>query len=129
MGTNYYWYPKPPCETCLRPYEPLHIGKSSAGWCFALHLVPEEDIESLSNWRDRFALGEVRDEYGRDITADEMVAIITDREWARAADWSPRVYESNHAEPGPNNLIRHKIGHGCIAHGDGTYDLIVGEFS
>ncbi len=25
MGTNFYWYEKPPCECCKREYEPKHI--------------------------------------------------------------------------------------------------------
>lgn len=36
---------------------------------------------------------------------------------------------SNHAEPGPNGLLRHKIGPYCLGHGEGTWDLMPGEFS
>ena len=50
MGTNYYLYQKPDCECCGRPFEPLHIGKSSAGWCFALHIMPEDGISTLLDW-------------------------------------------------------------------------------
>jgi hypothetical protein len=45
----------------------LHIGKSSAGWCFSLHVMPEAGINSLDEWRslfcDPYAL--IQDEYGR----------------------------------------------------------------
>jgi len=45
MGTNYYLVKneRPPCPCCERTYvqERLHIGKSSGGWCFALHVIPE----------------------------------------------------------------------------------------
>jgi len=36
----------------------------------------------------------------------------------------------NQAEPGPDGLARHKVNDGhCIGHGEGTWDLIIGEFS
>lgn len=38
MGTNYYLHSQDPCEHCGRSYPELHIGKSSAGWVFALHV-------------------------------------------------------------------------------------------
>ena len=41
MGTNYYLHKKPPCEACGHEPAPLHIGKSSGGWCFSLHVIPE----------------------------------------------------------------------------------------
>ncbi len=42
---------------------------------------------------------------------------------------TPLEYMQNHAEPGPNNLARHSVGIGCDAHGEGTWDLIMGNFS
>ena len=55
MGTNYYLYEgSEACPTCKRPFEPLHIGKSSAGWCFSLHVIPEEGINTLDDWRTRW---------------------------------------------------------------------------
>ena len=38
MGTNYYWQESEPCAACGRGYEQVHVGKSSAGWCFSLHV-------------------------------------------------------------------------------------------
>src|SRR5450631_1105933 len=37
MGTNYYLQ-LPGCDHCNRAGDRLHIGKSSGGWCFALHV-------------------------------------------------------------------------------------------
>lgn len=132
MGTNYYWYPGPACKCCKRPFEPLHIGKSSAGWCFSLHVMPERGIEDLDDW-ERFWKKEgsyIEDEYGTEITPDSMREIITDRSQPKTPKWTPENYRSNYAEPGPNNLARHRLeaGH-CQKHGSGTWDCIIGEFS
>lgn len=141
MGTNYYLYQKPDCEACGRPFDRLHIGKSSGGWCFSLHVMPEEGIDTLDDWRSLWADPGVRiqTEYGKTIGASEMEAIITKRRRDSPLDspeWWQGYYGSeddfhqkNHSMRGPNNLLRHKLGHGCIAHGDGPWDCIVGEFS
>ena len=61
MGTNFYWLaePSPECPTChQRPVETerRHIGKSSAGWCFSLHVYLDgEGPADLDQWRERFA--------------------------------------------------------------------------
>jgi hypothetical protein len=111
MGTNYYYHEKPPCECCDRPFEPLHIGKSSAGWCFSLHVIPEQDINSLDDWRRKWlARGVIIDENGRKVTPEQMLDVITNR---------------SH----PRGLSRHEVGPHCVAHGEGTWDLIPGWFS
>lgn len=111
MGTNYYLHSEV-CPACGRSDEPLHIGKSSAGWCFSLHVTDE--ITSLDDWRKEWSKpGRViRNEYGADVSAGDMEACITRRA----------------AGPG-RELIRHELDGRWIAHGDGTYDLIRGEFS
>lgn len=112
MGTNYYLKetPKPPCECCKRPYETpnLHIGKSSAGWCFSLHVMPEQGIDSLADWQREWAKPgtHIVDEYGRRIPTEDMLSIITER---------------------GGHLVRHKDRH--ARYGGRTYDLIKGEFS
>ena len=130
MGTNYYLHEKRPCSECHRDYEAKHIGKSSGGWCFSLHVIPEEGIKDLVDWQHRWSHCEARiaDEYGREVTPDEMLKIITERASVRAPS-GPGWYAGNHAEPGPNGLARHRIGRNCIGHGTGTWDLITGEFS
>ena len=142
MGTNFYWYPKPPCKECGHVAEEVHIGKSSSGWCFSLHVDPNEGINNLGDWIERFRRPNsyIRDEYGKAMTPEEMLERITERKgkpheerqyldsfYRGEADFHNR----NHSERGPSGLLRHRIdgtGH-CVGHGDGTYDYITGEFS
>lgn len=117
MGTNYYYYDKPTCPHCGRDYERVHIGKSSAGWVFSLHVGRswENVPKSLAEWDFLFCLNDalIKDEDGTVISRDRMMEIITERK-----PW------------GDHELLRHEIdGQHCVGQGDGTYDLIVGEFS
>jgi hypothetical protein len=140
MGTNYYLH-SPVCECCGRSDEPLHIGKSSAGWCFSLHVIPERGLNTLDDWKELWAIranqGQLKivDEYERTLTADEMTKIITERK-ADESGAVPFGYSSWHSfhyancsEWGPNNLLRQRLGHSCVGHGEGTWDYIDGEFS
>lgn len=141
MGTNYYVEDKSEyCEHCGRGMKKLHLGKSSASWCFALHVYPEKGI---NNWDDilKYIVGkEIKDEYGYTISLSKFIDIVTNRSWEFSRDdydfSKDSHYNSlehflklNHAELGPNNLLRHKIGEYCIGHGEGTYDYIIGDFS
>lgn len=130
MGTNYYLNMKPPCESCGRPYEPKHIGKSSGGWCFSLHVIPEESINDLADWQKIWSAPEatIEDEYGRLISELEMTDIICNRKWEPRSKWSAEEYMRNQAEPGPNGLARHVVGRHCLKHGAGTWDCIEGDF-
>ena len=157
MGTNYY-FRKPltnHCEHCGRsdPPEELHIGKSSAGWCFSLHVHPEQDICSLADWETIWPTGAIFNEYREELSPSEMLRVITDRLFDKDWDsgwWGPKSFgttsdgkpfilpgyaseadfhHSNHSERGPNGLLRHRIDGHCIGHGPGTYDYIVGDFS
>lgn len=139
MGTNYYLEAKPPCTCCGRPFERQHIGKSSAGWCFTLHV--DENHRDLPDWVEEWSKpgAAIVDEYGDGVAGDEMLLIITARHWTDApwetlplphgASWST-FHAQNQSEHGPNGLLRHRIDrHYCIAHGSGTWDLCTGEFS
>jgi hypothetical protein len=110
MGTNYYLH-KNVCPTCKRPEEVKHIGKSSVGWAFGLHVYPEDGIDNLEDWTKEFERGQIKNEYHGDIPPAEMVSIITEREH-------------------PRGLSRQGIdGRHCVGHGEGTYDFCIGEFS
>jgi hypothetical protein len=130
MGTNYYWIADA-CPHCHRGSR-IHIGKSSAGWCFGLHVgAGDEDSAptDLDGWRERWNRpgSAIVDEYGEVVTPEEMERRVTDRWWHRRGDFD---YASNSAVMGPNGLARHRIdGRFCIGHGEGTWDLLVGEFS
>ena len=112
MGTNYYLHSKPDCECCGRPFEPLHIGKSSGGWCFSLHVMPEDGINTLDDWRALWSVpgSFIRNEYGAKVPLADMESVITQREWKGA-------FPSRHS------------GDYCVGHGEGTWDYIVGDFS
>ena len=110
MGTNYYLQKE--CPECGHRYR-AHIGKSSGGWCFSLHVDPENDIRDIDDWE---ALCEkdgwqIVNEYGEKKAWMELYLCITDRGCV-------------------GGLLRHPIdGTHCIGHGSGTWDLITGEFS
>ncbi len=143
MGTNYYLR-KTKCEQC-NSYEELHIGKSSFGWCFSLHVIPEIGINNLDDWRELFSKYKIINEYGEGMTPDDMIDTIINREGKNNFTepypddtWFTTMYktwdsfhERNYSEAGPKGLLRHKISKEsrCIGHGDGTYDYITGDFS
>lgn len=136
MGTNYYLHQSEQkvCPTCGHDStpEPLHIGKSSAGWCFSLHVIPEKGINDLPDWERLWSQPGARivDEYGVQHDAKEMRERITERSRpVRGDDDALWDHWSNGSVPGPNGLVRHRIGPHCVGHGAGTWDLIPGEFS
>lgn len=129
MGTNYYLQEET-CAHCGRGPDKLHIGKSSAGWCFALHIIPEIGLTDLDAWRERWNRpgAVITDEYDDIITPEKMESNILNRSW-KGSELGSRWFALNHAAPGPNGLARHEIGRYCAGHGNGTYDLMLGEFS
>lgn len=132
MGTNYYLHKKnDTCPTCGHRETPLHIGKSSAGWCFSLHVYPEMGINDLPDWVERWSAPDVviRDEYGQEVSPDEMLRACTARSMRNSAPWSDADYAGIGGIRGPNNLIRQRLDDRCVKHGEGTWDCFVGEFS
>lgn len=113
MGTNYFMSVNP-CPCCGRAEEQLHIGKSSGGWVFSLNTHPENGITGLDDWQAAWVNNPIKDEYGESISVAEMERIITARKpWKDGGE-----------------LMRHTVDDNfCLAHGDGTYDLMRGEFS
>ena len=69
MGTNYYLTKERNyCHHCGRKdVETKHIGKSSSGWVFSLHVYPEEGIHDLSDWTKKFPDGKITNDYGHSI--------------------------------------------------------------
>lgn len=141
MGTNYYLHKKPACAECGHEPEPLHIGKSYAGWCFSMHVMPEKGINTIDDWRALWKQpgARIRNEYDDWVTAEEMEKVICER--SGCTDWNTPWWASgryaneadfhanNESERGPNGLLRHRIGWFCVGHGNGTYDYITGDFS
>lgn len=112
MGTNFYLQEET-CPHCGRGDPGFHIGKSSSGWAFALHIIPNAGINGLDDWRVRWNKpgAVITDEYGDILEPFEM---------------EDRILNRSH----PRGLSRHTIdGKHCTGHGDGTYDLLMGDFS
>jgi hypothetical protein len=142
VGTNYEWIPNPEiCECCKRPFPTRHIGKSSAGWCFALHVYPDEGIHNLSDWMKVWETGCIKDEYGQLTPSSEMLRVITERSFPKGIThdeymipglgmtWQ-QFLDRNYAIEGPNGLLRHRLDEfRCIGHGIGTWDLLINDFS
>jgi hypothetical protein len=140
MGTNYYWYPASRVDTCLHcgqekivEIEKRHIGKSSGGWTFALHVYPENSIKTLLDWiREWFTKkGDILDEYGNRVIVIQMLQVIIDRgncnnERIQSKEW----YRENHAIKGPKGLAR-RTGDWVVGYGEheGTWDCCIGDFS
>jgi hypothetical protein len=145
MGTNYYmkkgqYVPEADYDHPLsgliregtgRPAA-IHIGKSSYGWCFSLHVMPQYGIHDLTDWR-AFAvrlLGEgwrIEDEYGEAFTAEELWRVVERADWERQEVTNCDQLKLPAAV---RPLQRHDVdGDHCIGNGEGFYDYIVGEFS
>lgn len=109
MGTNYYWHSRI-CDCCGRS-DVAHIGKSSYGWMFALHVIPEEDVNDVNDWVRRFheEASVIRNEYDEEISIEEMLRIILERN----STWRRHTVDGRH----------------CLYRGAGTWDAISGEFS
>ena len=125
MSTNYYAH-----INLGGPVVKLHIGKSSAGWCFALCVHPEHGINSLADWRTVWEQPQVTivDEYGDVWTVADLVDTITNREWRGIHD--ARWWLDNRAVDGPRGLARQTY-HATPPPdpANDTYTLISGEFS
>lgn len=144
MGTNYY-VEQEACACCHRGPNSLHLGKSSGGWRFSLHVIPELGLNDLKAWRKFLKGKKIVDEYGSRITQKGMLEIITMRRgdvgkgpppsycMGGGSEWSSwEAYaEATSAEVDwKHGLLKHKLleGH-CVGHGPGPWDYIVGEFS
>jgi hypothetical protein len=153
VGTNYYLLKggTSPCPTCGHAEPPIseHIGKSSGGWCFSLHVGPFEDGETgqgsyrdLEDWKAEWSKpgARIEDEYGRAVDPDEMYQIIADRKgrdpgkdgkeeyWPKGWWESPissrykseeDFHRSNHSRRGPSGLLRCRED-GCRCVGHGS---------
>ena len=100
MGTNYY---------LVTEEGRKHIGKSSGGWCFSLHVYPEEDINDLQDWipfwNQLTPDKHIEDEYGAIITGEGMLIIICERK-SQPTSLLHFDFKANYAVLGPNFLAR-----------------------
>lgn len=131
MGTNYHLH-KPACASCGHEPPSLHIGKSSAGWVFALHVYPKEaspgvsffdqsnswgiTVDDLPDWIKLFETGQytIINEYGEHVSPSEMIKIISERKPLRE-QFELKRWEVEHLR--------------VLGPGAGTWDRHVGSFS
>lgn len=158
MSTNFYLIYNelvdtecPCCGHIVQEKRKRHLGKSSGGWCYSLHVYPEEGLDTFDDMKNHVEDvcsdgGRIEDEYGNILThTEEWVDIVTIRKGKYSPEEivkinntltgtayrdSQHFLDKNHAIIGSNNLLRHKIdGRYCIGHGSGTWDYLVGDFS
>jgi len=146
MGTNYYLHKgKQPCTCCnlSSDRDPTHIGKSSYGWTFALHVLPELGITSLESWLkfiEKDGPNTIFNEYGEIVSIDEFKDIVLKRgngNYCMSNDDADKRRTHEYGKPViyhpvQSTLRRHNVdGEFCVGHGpdDATYDLIRGHFS
>lgn len=141
MGTNYFLHSQK-CPHCgIEQKDKMHLGKSSVGWCFSLHVYPELE---LNNWQDMwqyicFCVDEqgyrIENEYGETISPEQFFSIAWNRgsRYPYDPEWLSKEWLSkNHAKPGPFGLVRHIIdGQHYIGNAglNAPIDYFVGEFS
>jgi hypothetical protein len=155
MGTNYYLRFQE-CEHCGHTPQEVHLGKSSLGWTFGLHIIPEceiIDLPSMEKWvKEKLATSQacICNEYGITLSWQDFLEIVTIRSCPRIIKdgWNSRWWDygiglgrlsyssetdfhrKNSSTRGPSGLLRHRIdGYHCVGHGAGTWDLCIGEFS
>lgn len=122
MGTNYYllepnedYISTCPIVSKTEPkYNMTHLGKSSGGWTFGLHVYPEREIDTLCDWikimqeydsdNDLYII----DEYYEVYSLEKFLSVVRDRKSTKR-----RKIDNNH----------------CIGYGEGTWDYLIGEFS
>ena len=122
MSVNFYLESNEPVHQCHECgtksviHEIFHIGKSSSGWMFALHVEPDRESWPVDWWSwksfiiAREKTHRIANEYNEIFTVQEFEQIVINRLGI--------------------DLARHTVdAQFCVGWGDGTYDLIVGEFS
>ncbi len=106
MGTNFYAIKE-------GSQNKIHIGKSSGGWRFALSARTDREpiLLSLADWKEYLSSTYVKieDDDGCLRTFEEMIDIIENRKAFNGKELRKNV--------------------GAISHGEGTWDMIDGEFS
>ena len=114
MGTNYYAkFPK--VFGTFPSEEDYHIGKSSGGWVFSLHVDEERGINSFNDLLTMLErCDHIINEYGEEIPIQEMVDIIK---------------RSGYTDARP--LVKPEIdGFHCVGFDqEGNCSLIIGNFA
>lgn len=129
MGTNYYVEDEPTCDNPAH-VGTLHVGKSSFGWLFGFHAIPEKGLTSWSAWREYLKVAEahdrpITDEYGRTQTLEEFAAFVEGKQNSVGRD--PNSLNLSHAD----YMAQHYPGETSRRYyrDDDGYEMHEGEFS
>jgi len=126
MGTNYY---------LKKDDESIHIGKSSVGWAFLVNARPEDALmtwpDILSDIQVKLSNGwKIFSEYEEEVSLEALRKTVEQRpRWATEID-QDRLGPGCYYDP-KIGLARHCVTReGRVTwNGEGTWDLIVAEFS
>jgi len=93
------------CPHCDRSGSSIQIAISAGGWYFSLNQYPKESgfPTNLQEWIVAFSKGKIVDEYGKQITPEEMIDIITNRNHDHKVD--DLFLKQNQCKHGINNLV------------------------
>ena len=109
--------------------ETLHIGLYSNRWKFCLHIIPEKNINKLNDWKNILQNGRIEDEYGREISYDDMLNKIVGEykdkghKPKKCANECGGYYTMIDPNDGLYYVNKDELGK------DGSYVLVEGEFS
>ena len=114
-------------------YLTYHIGKSSAGWRFLLQAYPKKGLRYLFEWKDLFDNKDTKifDEYGEEISKEEMLKEITHKEPNKDLLGKTEVLLSDGCRKYEvrDGLIVHPLGEGIIENSyEQTYDICDRDF-
>lgn len=124
----------------------LHIGLDSAGWNFALHAYPDKGISTWADWLDVFEQNsdlQIIDEYGLPVPVSEFIDIVTKRQ-PLSSPFSKEFLKRNQCTVSEYGLASayldleaisslatcpaQRVTTGCISHGEGTWEMLIGDF-
>ena len=97
MGTNYYAIIDC-CDKCGRGSDEMHIGKSSGGWPFSLHVIEDLGLDSWAKWKDFLIKNQypIRNEYGERVALDFLDDLIVSK---RGCANEPHVLQAYKERP------------------------------
>ena len=135
MGTNYYALTGETIEvecdcgfTHVMP-EKLHIGKNSYGWMFSLHAIPEKGLFELKDWEPILKRSKILDEYGTEISFEEMRKTILKKEKRALTKDQKKKIEEHASQYGYLLDKQSWLLHLGPRGNDGNYVICHGEFS
>jgi hypothetical protein len=126
MGTNYY-VKSERCNCCDHKPDDFHIGKSSYGWYFTMHVT-----YTITNFQDMLIFlvdnrYNIYNEYGDKVELEDIIRTICCRSGNNTAE---NYYENSiYCELGQYGLVKFKVGFGCIGSSEiNPIDYVPGDF-